>query len=724
MKPRKYILVFFIGFFLLAIFSYGQKQKDSLSVINDINTLNFNYSQSINKNPLKSLSYAKEAFSFFEETESNALKFKVATNYITALFINGRYKDALLILNDIEFLEVEEKSKALYFTLRGLVENDLNYISQAEESYKKALKLYIKLKDKDNEFTILNNLGLLYNNIGDYKRSLELYLNCYDIINDLKVKVDRYKYYMNIGTVSYNLNDYNDAIESFTNALNEATNNNNTFRVFRAQEKMAQTHVDLNKLDIAIEHYNDALLGYRQLGLKKEECTMLLHLGDIHYLKNDKNIAFNNYSKAQQIASKYAFLQEGYRASLNLAIYYKEQSKFNEARLFYRKVINNESHIVNLNVLKDAYKGLYEIEKQNRNTLLSLAYLESYLKYDNDIKEIQLITQKEQTQVQYSLKQKERDLEKLEIDFALNDLKLKNKQQQFQGLIILSALILLVLILILRSYIQNKKAQKLLSQRNEKINSQNEKLVLINKEIKAQRKELHGLNKIKDQLLSIIAHDVKSPMTDLYNLLFILRHNLNTIHKDELKKNLAVIESSTSNLLNLLNNLLNWTISQSSGVKVKKSNLSLIDLINTNLKLIESSIVAKELVVNFSPDVKLNFIKSDLNIVDFALRNILSNAVKFTNKKGTINVEIIKSLNGLTEIKIADSGIGFNEDIHNLLIKNTERVPAALGTNAEKGYGIGLSLCKKMLAEIDSQIIYEKNEPSGSIFILQLNPLN
>jgi len=106
---------------------------------------------------------------------------------------------------------------------------------------------------------------------------------------------------------------------------------------------------------------------------------------------------------------------------------------------------------------------------------------------------------------------------------------------------------------------------------------------------KAKRKELLDLNKIKDQLLSIIAHDVKSPMTDLYNLLFILRHNLNAIQKDELKKNLAVVESSTSNLLNFLNNILNWTISQSSGIRVKLSSFSLNELrVLKSLRFLES----------------------------------------------------------------------------------------------------------------------------------------
>ena len=717
MNIYRLFCVFFIGLFLMPIYGYSQKQKDSTAIINKINSLNFNYYQSINKSPLSSLNYAEEAFSYFDSIASIELKFKIATNFATALFINEHYNQALSILDKIELLKTPKNNKALYYTLRGLVETDLNRTLQAEDNYKKALQLYKELKDIDNEFTVLNNLGLLYNNIGDYKRSLESYIGCYAIIKDLEVQVDRYKYYMNVGTVSYNLNDFTNALDSYESALEEAVEKKDTLRIFKAYEKIARSHVEINKPDIAINNYNKSLEGYTKLGLKKEASNILLSLGDIYYLKNKKEEAFKLYKKAQNIAQENSFTQENCQSSLRLAEYYLEELNFDKAESYYKDVIENAETITNLELLKKAYKGLYQVEKYNNNALRSLSYLENYLKYDTEIRESQLITQNEQIEIQFNLKQKELELEK-------NELQLENRKQQVQGLIIFTVLIALLLILILTSYFQKRKAEKLLSTQNTKINIQNKELVLTNKEIKARRKELIDLNKIKDQLLSIIAHDVKSPMTDLYNLLFILRHNLNALHKDELKKNLAIIESSTSNLLNLLNNILNWTISQSSGIQIKISSFSLNELISTNLKLVESSIVAKDLTVTFNPSKTLNMFTSDLNIVDFALRNILSNAVKFTNNKGSIHITLIEHSHSQIEIRVADSGIGFNEDIHTLLKENTERVPTTLGTNTEKGYGIGLSLCKKMLSKIDSQIVYEENHPSGSVFSLHLTSMN
>jgi signal transduction histidine kinase len=722
MKLKKTLFNFFISLVLLSLPMFGQ--NDHFATIEEINNLNFKYYQSINKNPQTSLIYAKKAFSYFDQIKDIELKFKIAANYVTALFINEHYKEALSILDQIEFLEVKENDKAIYYTLRGLIENDLNHISQAETNYKKALELYVKLKDKDNEFTILNNLGLLYNNIGDYKKSLESYLKCYEIIKDLKIKVDRYKYYMNIGTVSYNLKDFDKALTSYFLALQEATKNSDTLRIFRTHEKIAQANVSMNKLDIAIDHYLKSLKGSRQLGFNKDVCDILLRLGDIYNLQGRKEIAFNYFQDSQKVASEFSFLQGEIEASLKLAIYYHEALNFEKARFYYNKIIKNKDKITNLDFVRSAYYGLSQIEKHNKNSSLSLTYLEHYLKYDLEIRKRQLISQEEQIETQYNLKQKEFELESLKTNYRLNKLTLKNQQQRVQWLILFSILIAVVFLLLLSSYLQKRKSQKLLSFQNEKINVQNKKLVSTNKEIKNKRKELSHLNQIKDQLLSIIAHDVKSPITDLYNLLFILRHNLDALAKEELKKNLAVIESSTSNLLHLLNNILNWTISQSSGNEIIISEFSLTELINTNLRLVESTIITKELVVESSLQDNPYLIKSDLNIINFALRNILSNAVKFTNKKGRITIKILKLSDSEIEVHIADSGIGFNEEIHTLLKNDVRRIPATFNTNKEKGYGIGLSLCKKMLAKIDSKISYKKNEPSGSIFILHINLVN
>ena len=102
---KKPLIILLIGMFFMPLKSYAQKD----SIINKINILNFNYYQSINKNPQNSLNFAKKAFSYYKEVQSLELKFKIAANYTTALFVNEYYNEALSVLDKIEVLSVNRK---------------------------------------------------------------------------------------------------------------------------------------------------------------------------------------------------------------------------------------------------------------------------------------------------------------------------------------------------------------------------------------------------------------------------------------------------------------------------------------------------------------------------------------------------------------------------------------------------------------------------------------
>ncbi|WP_077400697.1 tetratricopeptide repeat protein [Cellulophaga omnivescoria] len=713
MRHFKFINIIILGIVLFSEGCFSQKPKDSIHYSQLITELNYKYYQNIHKNPIKSLEYARKAYEFRSKIESELIQFKIKLNFATALFINEKYIEALDVLNKIEDNKLPLKSKALLFTLKGLIENDLNQFTEAEYHYKLALNLYKKLKDKDNQFAILNNLGILYNNIGEYKRSSELYLDCYELIPHLTTKIDLYKYYMNTGIVSFNLNDNKKAEELFSRALDEAKKNGDSLRIFKTQDKLAEVNQLLKKLNIALEYHKRALDGYQRLCLKKEQSKTLLKIGKIYTLKKNQDSSLYYYKSSKKIALEFSYKQEELEASLSLGQYFQKNQKFKEARTAYIGILKNDSSIVNNKILKNTYFNLSQIEKQSNNRSKAFQYLEEYFKYDKILRNQHFVSLNEQKEVQQKLLKKEYELEKLHSINNITALQLKNKSQQLKSLVISSILVLCITILLLTLYLQKRRAETRLA-------IQHKKLINSNKEIKENRSELIRINQIKDQLLSIVAHDVKSPITNLKNLLFILRNNFDSLSNKEIKSNLSIIESNSNNLLHNLNNILNWIITQTSGTHIKLSTFSLNKLIKSNLKLIESTIYVKDLIIHFHPDKSNNKIKSDKNIVDLALRNLLSNAVKFSHKNEKIIIEIKRISEHLIEIHVTDFGIGLHKDAENIWLKKLENIPNSKGTNNEKGYGIGLSLCQKMLSKVNSRILYKKNEPVGSIFIIQL----
>lgn len=706
--------------FLFSVHGHGQRHVPNNDIA-AIDSLNKGYYRTINNNPTISLGYAQKAFSYFEKIQDERLKFRLAINYATALFINGDYEKAHLIINKAKGIAVGKKGKALYFTMLGLIENDLNHFTEAESAYKKALGLYTILEDKNNQFTVLNNLGILYNNIGAYNKALETYLKCYGLIDSLAADVDRYKYYMNRGTASYNLQDYTNALNSYRTALKTAVKNRDSLRIFRSYEKIAQTNLALGNLDQALYYYKKTLRSYSRIGLKKELIEVLLEIGNIYYAQGKEKTALDYFMRSHDLAhQKDHQVLEAAEASLRLGKFFLDQTEYEKAENYYKEVISIEAQTINPLVLMSAYLGLYKIAQHNNNALLSLKYLKKYHQYDNETRQKQLANERKQIAALFNLKKKELELENLKANYQIREIQLDKKNQKITGLILFAILTSLVFFLILLLYIQKRKAQSQLIIKNKKIDIRNKTLKKINEDVKAQRKELSSLNAFKDQLLSIISHDVKSPLTNLSSLLHILRNNIEGMKKGELKKNLASIESDTVNLLNLLNNILNWTIGQSTGVKVKTTRFSVTELVRKNLALVESSMVAKDLTILFDPGDKAHFIKSDKNIVDLALRNILSNAVKFTGANGTIDIAITQKSNTLA-VKIADSGIGVKKEMLGHPQRNNVEAPFALNNGkVESGYGIGLSLCKMMLEKIGSEIVFENNQPSGAVFTLYI----
>lgn len=711
--------ILYLCLILISLNGHTQVFKEDHLLSQDLDSLNLKYYETINKNPRIGLTYAEKAFEL-SKTTSSPIQFKTITNYATALYINEQFDIAYNIIQQAETLANNPEEKALYLTIKGLIANDLNKTTDAETAFKEALELYTSLNDKNNQFAVLNNLGLLYNNNGEYKKSLKAYLQCYDIINDINDEIDSYKYFLNLGAVSYNLNDYQNAQNSFLKALNEAREKNDSLRIYKANEKLAQTYMAIDSTAQALSFYKNTLPFYQRSGLKKDATNVLIQLGSINYSLGHKEKGWEYFKEAEILALQNGYVQNKALVFLKIAVYYKDKGILEDAENYLHKVIKMEGLIANLEILKLTYTELYAIARQRKDQASSLSYLEKASYYQDLIKEKHLISESDQIEARLSLKKKELELENLKINYELNELQISNQKQKIQGLVIFAILIGVLLWLSVAMYFQKRKSQKKLFIQNSKIQLQNKKLIDINTEIKSQRQELASLNLLKDELLSILAHDVKSPITNLSHLLFILRNSLDHLKKDELEKNLANIEVNSANLLNLLNNILNWIISQSKGIKVKITGFSLTELIKQNIKIVESSIVSKDLTIEFH-DHTDHIIHSDKNIIDLTIRNLLSNAVKFTPKNGIIKIEAVKVNDEMYHIKIIDTGIGFDERIHSMLKGNIEKVPVTSGTSKEKGYGIGLSLCKKMLLKINSKIVYEKNSPKGSVFIVHIN---
>ena len=230
-------------------------------------------------------------------------------------------------------------------------------------------------------------------------------------------------------------------------------------------------------------------------------------------------------------------------------------------------------------------------------------------------------------------------------------------------------------------------------------------------EIERQKAELERLNATKDRFFSIIGHDLKSPVSSLKVATDLIQYHS---RKGDIAKLTEVgfkISTAVNNVNQLLDNLLNWAMNQRNMLKCEPTQINLKEIFERVENIFKESITAKNLVINNKlTDECLIF--SDRNMTLSVLRNVLSNAIKFSYKKGTIMVRN-QSTGNDTMVTITDQGVGMSPDKVNVLFHLKEK-KSTLGTNREKGTGLGMVLVKDFVEMNNGSVTIESQPNQGT----------
>ena len=242
----------------------------------------------------------------------------------------------------------------------------------------------------------------------------------------------------------------------------------------------------------------------------------------------------------------------------------------------------------------------------------------------------------------------------------------------------------------------------------------NQKTILLkNTRIQQDKLKLKELNLTKDKLFSIIAHDLRSPFNGILGFSELLIESLKDFEITKSKKYVSIINSSAKNTLALLDNLLNWAKSQTGQINFNPQKIILSSIIREILEHSNSIATVKQITLIHKQTDKIE-VYSDKNMLKTVLRNLITNAIKFTKSGGCINIIVITKQNHV-EISISDNGIGINEEKLKTLF-NISSNTTSLGTENEKGSGLGLVLCKEFVEKLGGCIWVESEVGKGSDF--------
>jgi signal transduction histidine kinase len=277
------------------------------------------------------------------------------------------------------------------------------------------------------------------------------------------------------------------------------------------------------------------------------------------------------------------------------------------------------------------------------------------------------------------------------------------------NIVVLMTVLIISTYQMLSFFIKNTEYFQLLAE------EKNQEILQQNEEILQQSEYLNETNKLKDRLFSIIAHDLRNPVAALRNTIDILEPEmLNTNElafiKEELSRQFSSMDFT-------LNNLLTWARSQMKGEVIKAEPIDMHEIIENNARLFAPMLKAKELLLLNTIDEKVKAY-ADLNHFRFILRNLINNAIKFSENEGVITISAIEEANFVT-ITVGDKGIGIRQEQQKKLFHiNTNYTTE--GTQGEKGTALGLILCKEFVEKNGGKIWVESEIGKGSTFYFTL----
>lgn len=235
--------------------------------------------------------------------------------------------------------------------------------------------------------------------------------------------------------------------------------------------------------------------------------------------------------------------------------------------------------------------------------------------------------------------------------------------------------------------------------------------------LKHAKEELLKSNAMKDKLFSIIAHDLRGPVGNLSSVLDLLIENYETFEKETIIDTLSELKISAARAYELLQNLLKWARSQNKTIEFIPKKIELEPIILNNIELLKYSASQKSIQFKTENEVGI-VVFADENMVNTILRNLFSNAIKFSHKNSIVEVAT-KIIGSYAEVQIKDFGVGISdENLRKLFVPH--EYFSTYGTNNEKGTGIGLNICKDFVEQNGGKIVVKSQVNQGTTFSFTL----
>ncbi|OUL61266.1 histidine kinase [Flavobacterium sp. AJR] len=444
-----------------------------------------------------------------------------------------------------------------------------------------------------------------------------------------------------------------------------------------------------NEFELALSHF-DFIEKLSEDAYDFEKSTVLHNIG-LCYLHLKK------FDRAEEYLFKSAKLQETKKDDLiltgfymDIATLYYEQYKDNQAIPYFEKAYHLSKKVKSFGIKKTAAMNMAVVEENRKNFPLALAYRKEYEKWKDSLNDQNKVWALADLEKKFAVKQKQKEVNILE---AENKIKIAERNS------LLFSSVLLLILFGTGVYFYRQKIK-------------NNKIIL------AQKEELDKLNATKDKLFSIVSHDLRSSVNALKTSNSKLIESLETKNYTELDVQLHNNSAIANGAYNLLDNLLNWALLQTKQTYFFQESLHLATIV----KHVEYNYKPLMINRNISFENRVSttdYVFADMDSLKIIIRNILDNAIKFTNDNGKISIYTRDSDDDFCYLVVEDTGLGMSASTQEELLKKTALLSKKKNDDTI-GTGLGMQLCKSMIYKNGGRLEIESEENVGTKIIIVL----
>jgi len=616
-------------------------------------------------------------------------------------------------------------------------------VDQLLATVKNRLQLARDRNDMPTVARSLNELGLIHlTRTSVYDQAIDALMRALAVEDSVDLKQEKIFTYLTMAQVFEKVDNFYKSAELIQDALLLNEDTKNVHILVLLLNESGSVHAAMGQLDEARENY-EQVLEYKDDVQPAVEATALVNLAHLYQQQMKYSEALADYKKSltisraakdrereartlNDIAGLYHVMKKddkalaNHIAAMEIRKALKDQNglaeSYNNIGILYYLSNNTQRAVDNLdlaltaareaqdqNQIQRSYEYLSLCYARVNDYKKALYYKDQYIEINDFIRTEENTQQLLETQTRYVIDRKEIQIEKLLADSKQRERELEN-QKKFRN--ILMALIILSLViaaLVLYLYISKRRSNKILQAANDTVQHQNT--------------ELQELNATKDKFFSIISHDLKGPLNSLTSFSGLLINHFNSLSKEDIQTLAKDLDKSLKNLFALLENLLEWSRSQTGNIEFKPEKFDLHALLNENIELLRGQAQTKSITVEQTSN-ETTIVYAHRNSINTVVRNLVSNAIKFTPVGGKITLGI-KPEGDYIVTSISDTGVGMSPEVISKLFR-IDTKHSTKGTANEKGTGLGLILCKEFVEKNGGRIWVTSEPEHGSVFSFSL----